>query len=350
MKDALRRWLGLANTPAEVPAPSASTRPSPADATVPRGCYVYAHESLDGDVFYIGKGTGRRAWVRGRDMLWELYVTERLGGEYRVRVLEDGLSEDEALEQEEAWMAHYGDALVNRQNMSRGLDMEAFEREHALRDEVESVHAQAIVEQDAGQRVILARRALDLHYQSTQACSEKGVVGELLRANPMGHMRLLDVLVSAHLELGEADQARAALQDYAKTYAQDARSVGFKKLEKLVERGKPRRKVAEVDFTPPQVLPPDWEWRDGHPVLRADLPPHGIRSFSRRLDRMRELLKEDPEAALVLIKRVLAADAKRSDPECGPGVVLWGATACYRLGDKLQECLRRKAAKLNPGK
>lgn len=57
--------------------------------------YVYAHRRLDtGSIFYIGKGSGRRAHYRhGRNPLWTR-IANKHG--YEVEIIADGLTEPEA--------------------------------------------------------------------------------------------------------------------------------------------------------------------------------------------------------------------------------------------------------------
>lgn len=57
--------------------------------------YVYAHfRETDGRLFYIGKGSGRRAWQRcSRNRHWKAVVAKH---GRRVRIVRTGLSEDEA--------------------------------------------------------------------------------------------------------------------------------------------------------------------------------------------------------------------------------------------------------------
>jgi hypothetical protein len=110
------------------------------------GFYVYTHASKVGRVFYVGKGTGRRAWIHGRDALWQRFVDTRLNGEYVVAIVESGLSEVGALELEERLLAHYGDQLVNRVNLARSLDIAALDRRNAMwrqRDALEALARQA---------------------------------------------------------------------------------------------------------------------------------------------------------------------------------------------------------------
>ena len=62
--------------------------------------YVYVHKDPDGKVFYVGKGTGKRAWSQDRDRVWHRYVSEKRGGQYEVQIIKNELNEEEALELE----------------------------------------------------------------------------------------------------------------------------------------------------------------------------------------------------------------------------------------------------------
>ena len=57
--------------------------------------YVYLHKTLDGRLFYVGKGRNNRAWNRSqRSKAWN----EIAVGIYSVEIYREGLSETEALE------------------------------------------------------------------------------------------------------------------------------------------------------------------------------------------------------------------------------------------------------------
>ena len=59
--------------------------------------YVYGHYKKDtGELFYIGKGSGKRAWRPDkRNRHWQ-YVVNKHG--YVVKILEDNLTDEEAYE------------------------------------------------------------------------------------------------------------------------------------------------------------------------------------------------------------------------------------------------------------
>ena len=78
-----------------------------------RDYYVYVHKDPNGEVFYVGKGTGRRAWSQDRDRVWHRYVSEKLAGRYEVEIIKNGLNEEEALELESEIMLKHGDRLLN---------------------------------------------------------------------------------------------------------------------------------------------------------------------------------------------------------------------------------------------
>jgi hypothetical protein len=79
--------------------------------------YVYGHYRADtGEIFYIGKGHGKRAWVRkgtdGRSDWWHRIVNKH---GYTVKLLHEQLTEDNALQKERELIQLYG-----RQNIGTG--------------------------------------------------------------------------------------------------------------------------------------------------------------------------------------------------------------------------------------
>ncbi|HYS88532.1 MAG TPA: hypothetical protein VEN78_26545 [Bradyrhizobium sp.] len=79
--------------------------------------YVYVHTDAEGTVFYVGKGTGDRAYSRDRPPEWNEYVSRKSGGKFSVKIVRDRISEDDALQIEDALMAEYATTIINRVNM-----------------------------------------------------------------------------------------------------------------------------------------------------------------------------------------------------------------------------------------
>ena len=52
-----------------------------------RDFYVYVHKDLEGKIFYVGKGTGKRGAAKARNAYWKRYVEEHLGGNFEVEIV-----------------------------------------------------------------------------------------------------------------------------------------------------------------------------------------------------------------------------------------------------------------------
>jgi hypothetical protein len=73
--------------------------------------YVYTHSDMSGKVFYVGKGTGNRAWTKRDGKAWK--------NKYGVEIVFDGLTEEEALDAEAVLIDSYGiENLANRKKES----------------------------------------------------------------------------------------------------------------------------------------------------------------------------------------------------------------------------------------
>ena len=65
--------------------------------------YVYVHKDMNGNIFYVGKGTRDRAWKskdRARHHVWHRYI-KKLNGKYEIEIVKEGLEEEKALALEE---------------------------------------------------------------------------------------------------------------------------------------------------------------------------------------------------------------------------------------------------------
>jgi len=87
---------------------------------------VYTHKDKDGTVFYVGKGAGDRAYSRERSPEWLEYLDKRSDGKFSVEIIRDGISEEDALEIEDAVMRMYGGTIVNRVNPHAPYDPTKF--------------------------------------------------------------------------------------------------------------------------------------------------------------------------------------------------------------------------------
>lgn len=78
--------------------------------------YVYTHSYKDGTVFYVGKGTGRRAYNKRKGKAWQK--------PYVVEIQITNLSEKDALNCEAVLIRHYGfENLANKQRASVKEDL-----------------------------------------------------------------------------------------------------------------------------------------------------------------------------------------------------------------------------------
>lgn len=86
--------------------------------------YVYIHrKKINGEVFYVGKGSGNRAWAKhGRSLFWKRVVAKH---DYTVEIVINGVQEWFAFEHEKSLIAYYGmrkDGCGTLVNSSEGLD------------------------------------------------------------------------------------------------------------------------------------------------------------------------------------------------------------------------------------
>ena len=84
--------------------------------------YVYEHWRLDKDqCFYVGKGNGHRAYSKKRNQHWKNIVAklEREGSAWEVRIVESGLTEQEAFDLEIKRISFW-ENKVDLVNMTKG--------------------------------------------------------------------------------------------------------------------------------------------------------------------------------------------------------------------------------------
>lgn len=96
--------------------------------------YVYIHTRLDtGDVFYVGKGKGRRAWAKWNRNIWWVRIANKYGWTYEIT--QDNLSEGDAFLLE-MWLIakfrHEGVELCNIGDGGEGMTSPNFRLRKAV--------------------------------------------------------------------------------------------------------------------------------------------------------------------------------------------------------------------------
>jgi hypothetical protein len=150
-------------------------------------------------VFYVGKGTGNRAWSKDRPPEHEQYVERFCNGKYDVDIVRDGVSEEDALTLEDLLMQQHGDTTINRQNMHAPLardqlmaycaaqqaEGEAIYRARAARDagktaeataEFEEAYRQALLTRDYSDYEQGARRLVEVPFPAPTAIAHEFTV------------------------------------------------------------------------------------------------------------------------------------------------------------------------------
>lgn len=173
--------LGVTLTASAGPCTQPPLVPADPPITNPKGFYVYFHRDPSGRVFYVGMGQGRRAWSKDRHFIWHRYVEQRAGGQYKVEIHSDGLTQEEAESLEDEFVGAYGDRLVNWVNGSRQIDFEALTRFHALRDanRARIAGARELEQNDPEEAIRRYREAIDRMAEYARMKTETGLVAEL---------------------------------------------------------------------------------------------------------------------------------------------------------------------------
>lgn len=257
--------LGIEISLAATDTSQALTPAKDANQESPRRSYVYAHIDEAGNIFYVGKGEGRRAWSVDRHPLWYRYVEKHLGGKYQVRILRDNLSAQEAQDVEAAWIAQCSDRIVNWQNIGRLTDFKALERYHKLRNANRSLIQQAKAHEgcDLAKAANMYIEAIKATAQYASIKYEKGFIGELLdeeteEIGRAGEIEALDRLTMCLVQLERAAEAAEHVNRYFTIYRRDLQLSAAQRIKKRIEKALARvaKCTAKVE-APEQCLARD---------------------------------------------------------------------------------------------
>jgi hypothetical protein len=186
--------------------------------------YVYFHRDSSGNIFYIGMGSGQRAWSTDRDNNWKRYVNERLNGRFEVEIVKDHLSESEAAELEGELIFEHGKTLVNWANPGRQFDDVATDRYITLRDENRrfTKKIQRLEKKNPQEALTQYRVALEKLREYESIVCERGLVAELQAAEPkIGDSRIIDGLTRCLVTLGRFEEAINEAEKYFKEFPGD---------------------------------------------------------------------------------------------------------------------------------
>lgn len=186
------------------------------DNSVRKDFYVYFHLDQSGHIFYIGKGTDRRAWSADRHPVWKKYVAERLKGKYNVEIHRDGLTETEAEELESSLIAEYGEQLINWINPGRDFDCQAIDRFHKLRDKNRQHIAETrpLESTDLPQAIVRYRESLVALREYEAITTERGLVAEMGVGPAWGDPNILDRLTICLIKFGRPQEAVDEAEKY----------------------------------------------------------------------------------------------------------------------------------------
>jgi len=220
------------------------------DQKSPKGFYVYGHYDAQGSLFYVGKGSGRRAWSIDRHSLWTRYVEKNLGGKFDVKIIADGMSVDEADEFEANLIAENGASLVNWVNMGRSSDYKLIDRYNVLRNANRKLieETKAIEKTDLEAAVRNYETAIEETREYAFMDFEPGLVGRLLKEEceelgRCGEPLALERLTMCLMKLGRVTEAIEVSAAYFSQYKRDLQT-------QFAERIKARIAKASAKLTP----------------------------------------------------------------------------------------------------
>ena len=313
--------------------------------------YVYVHKEENGRVFYVGKGTERRAWSKERDAEWHQHVS-RLGGKYIIEILRRGISEEDARQIEDAVMAQHGNTILNLQNLHAPWDSQKWHDYERAMGAYDTIWQDATRFATANEHEIACLRFEEAYaaYVEAQQFSNYRL-GARMTPEQFPPLALVEAYTKYLRRIGQLDRVVAFSERVDRDFPGSENRPAILALWKSADRVKTGKKVSVgpkiAAFVPPDVLPPDWErTKEGSEVairLKRNLRlPNGSHYLST-VGPLKQLRREGRyDEALALMKAAIVDEETRSARKHeGPPSFYYAeaAKACRDLGDFLQECL-----------
>lgn len=208
-----------------------------------RDFYVYEHRDACGATFYVGKGTGRRAWARDRTREWRRYVEEHLHGEYAVVIVAGSLTHEAAIAAEAERIVAHGARLVNWINPERDFDADSVARAALLRTETLAFVGATVFFETAAPAEAARRyaRALEDVRVYCRLAVERGLLGELKGADRVGEPVVLDRLTRMLELLGRVDELVTVAESYFAEFPDAPQTRAGERVVRRIARARDRR-------------------------------------------------------------------------------------------------------------
>ncbi len=211
--------------------------------------YVYGHFDKNGNIFYVGKGTERRAWSKDRHSVWVYYVEKCLLNEYTVEIIKNELTESEALLMEKKLISQYGKELINWQNDGRGFNREILDKYWELRNKNKAlIEGSKLLEKtnieksiDEYRKVILATSeyfSLDWEEDCLVKRISDMMDNEIVGHGKKGEIDAIDRLSILLCKIGKKDEAKSEVINYFIKFPYDKTYKKYERIMKRINRNK----------------------------------------------------------------------------------------------------------------
>lgn len=205
--------------------------------------YVYLHKNPDGDVFYVGKGKGDRAWEKDkRHNMWKHY-SKRFNSEFIVEIYKDGLEENEALDLENELTEKFGSQLINWSNINRDGDWKGYDKQREIYKEIDliMIEAKTYEKNNTEKAFELYKEAFDLliKYQNPEILAglefytglAEEIHKEWFREEWAGNIKILDRITLCLKKLKRPEEMNYYIKEYIAVFPGVKNLMSFEKIE-----------------------------------------------------------------------------------------------------------------------